>query len=263
MLIIDVSNGTERRYFIIPSDSLDDLPNISSIDLGRFATAAGSDATLSSALNNAVTVCFAAGVLITTIDGEVPVEKLCVGDLILTLDEGFQPLRWIGCQALTPTDLACKPELRPIRIRAGALGAGVPRRDLVVSPHHRIFARSKIARNMFGCHEVLVAAKDLLFLDGIEVDCGPGGVDYWHLLFDKHQLIYAEGAIAESLYAGPEALKAVGAMAMRRRFPIMREAPMLFRKAAGRLARPHLKGRDARHLALKHVQKNRAMVVEF
>lgn len=120
MLIIDVSNGTERRYFIIPSDSPGDLPNISSIDLGRFATAAGSDATLSAALNNAVTVCLTAGVPITTIDGEVPVEMLSVGDLALTLDEGFQPLRWIGCQALTPTDLAGRPDLRPVRIRAGA-----------------------------------------------------------------------------------------------------------------------------------------------
>lgn len=55
---------------------------------------------------------------------------------------------------------------------------GVPLRDLVVSPHHRILSRSKIARNMFGCHEVLVAAKDLLFLDGIDDDCGPGGVKY-------------------------------------------------------------------------------------
>ncbi|MDT9702188.1 Hint domain-containing protein, partial [Streptomyces sp. P17] len=105
-------------------------------------------------------------------------------DLAATLGDG------------TATDaaaLAANPHLRPVRIRAGALGAGVPARDLVVSPQHRVLLRSGIARRMFGASEVLVAAKQLLALDGVELASDLDSVTYVHFLFDRHQIVQSEG----------------------------------------------------------------------
>jgi len=66
---------------------------------------------------------------------------------------------------------------------------------------------------MFGQDEVLVAAKQLLGLDGIEVADDLNEVIYHHFLFDQHELVTANGLQCESLFTGPEALRAVGAVA--------------------------------------------------
>lgn len=153
--------------------------------------------------------CFAAGTMILTASGEVAIETLAVGDPVRTLDCGDQPIRWIGRRALSGADLAANPKLAPIRIRAGALGHGVPRTDLVVSPQHRILVRSRIAERVFGAAEVLIPARKLLPIDGVE-PCEAGqGVEYFHLLFDTHQIIHSNGAPTESLFTGPEALKSL------------------------------------------------------
>ncbi len=262
LLILSVSNGADVRYFLIPSDTLGDLPNITSITLGAYKTAAGSDATLDAFANNTVTICFTQGTLIKTITGEHPVETLAVGDLVLTMDNGFQPIRWIGSQRLTADDLALKPELRPVRITSGALGAGLPQRDLLVSRHHRILSRSQIARNMVGCPEVLVAAKDLVFLGGIGMANDIDQVIYWHFMFDTHQVVYAEGAPAESLFAGPEALKAVGPDALKEIFAIMPELSLRAERREADMARPELKGRRARQFAGRHAIKSRALLTK-
>src|SRR6056297_153923 len=154
-------------------------------------------------------VCFARGTLIATDRGEVPVEELTVSDRAITMDDGYQPVRWIGSRKLTGAELAASPKLRPIRIRQGALGQNLPVRDLVVSPQHRVLVRSTVTRRMFQTDEVLVPAKALVALHGVEVDDAPDGVEYWHILFDRHQVIYSDGAPTESLFTGPEALKAV------------------------------------------------------
>nr|AIA91314.1 CAZy families GT4 protein [uncultured Gluconobacter sp.] len=102
------------------------------------------------------------------------IEDLRVGDLVLTKDDGPQPLRWISSRHVSAEMLAAHPNMRPIRIRAGALGEGLPLRDLIVSPQHRMLVRSKVAERMFGEEEVLVAAKHLLELDGVDVARGYG-----------------------------------------------------------------------------------------
>ncbi len=154
--------------------------------------------------------CFAAGTLIETPDGPVAVERLQAGDMVLTLDNGPQPVGWVGARRLSPAELDAAPHLRPVRIAAGALAPGLPRRDLVVSPQHRMMLSSKIARRMFGSAQVLVAARKLLGHEGVAVlEDTPEGVEYFHILFDDHQIVYANGTPTESLHVGPEARKAL------------------------------------------------------
>lgn len=141
-----------------------------------------------------VVVCFARG---TSIGGEnctIAVQDLRTGDMVQTKDNGLRPVRWIGSVKLSSTKLNAAPNLRPIRISAGALGKAVPEVDLVVSPQHRVLVRSKIAQRMFDAEEVLVAAKHLQGLDGVEVAKDIHEVEYFHILFDDHEIVMSNGA---------------------------------------------------------------------
>lgn len=154
-------------------------------------------------------ICFTAGTLIETALGPRPVEFLKAGDLVLTADHGLQPIRWIGGRRLGLKELAANPKLRPVRIEAGALGSGLPERDLLVSRQHRVLIRSKIAVRMFDATEILIPAIKLTEVPGVFVDEDVDCAEYFHMLFDKHQIIYAEGTPAESLFTGPGALNAI------------------------------------------------------
>ena len=151
--------------------------------------------------------CFAAGTLIATLRGPVAVEAIRPGDRVLTRDRGFRPLRWAGRQAVSAARLAAAERLRPVRIAAGALGPGVPARDLLVSPQHRMLLAGPEIAARFGTPEVLVAAKHLVGRPGITVEVPAGGIAYHHLLFDAHEVVLADGAWAESLFTGPMAMK--------------------------------------------------------
>lgn len=158
-------------------------------------------------------VCFTRGVFIMTQNGACPVEDLSVGDQVLTLDNGLQTVRWIGRRKLGKKHLVLNPKLRPVRIAAGALGEGLPERDLLVSPQHRILARSRIAHRMFGVDEVLIPAKKLLPLEGVSIEQDVDSVEYFHILFDRHEIVFANGAPTESLFAGAEAMTSLSAEA--------------------------------------------------
>ena len=158
---------------------------------------------------NVNTICFAAGTLILAKKGEVAVEDLAIGDMVHTRDNGFRPIRWIGKATVDANTLAMNEKLRPIRIRAGALGPDLPLRDLVVSRQHRMLICSKIADRMFEASEVLIPAVKLLALDGVEIDTDCTEVAYFHVLLDAHQIVWANGAPSESLLPGPEALKSL------------------------------------------------------
>lgn len=139
--------------------------------------------------------CFTAGTLIETPGGPVPVERLQTGDLVLTLDDGAQPLRWTGMRAV-----AAQGAHAPVHIKANTFGT---HRPLVVSPQHRILVRDTAAELLFGEAEVLVAAKDLV--NGASVWRRQGGhVTYVHLLFDRHQIVFSEGLASESFLPGPQ-----------------------------------------------------------
>lgn len=152
-------------------------------------------------------VCFAAGTLIATETGDRPVEDLIAGDLLVTKSDNLQPLVLNMSRQLSKRDLKENPKLYPVRISAGALGKGLPSRDLLVSRQHRMLVSSKIATRMFGKPDVLVAAIKLTELPGIYIDESVTSVTYHHLLMEAHQVIFAENAPAESLLTGEEAMQ--------------------------------------------------------
>lgn len=202
-------------------------------------------------------VCFSRGTMIETDLGQVAVEDLQIGDLVRTADNGYQPVRWIGVNTLRAQDLKYMPNLKPIRISAGALGQGVPEQDLVVSPQHRMLVRSRIVERMFGAKEVPVAAKQLLSLEGVE-NCDDGeDVGYVHFLCDRHEVVYANGAPSETLFTGPQALRSVGSAARKEILTLFPELANVDCRALS--ARPLPSGRDARFLASRHVKNHRPL----
>lgn len=201
--------------------------------------------------------CFTRGTIIETDKGPRAIETLRAGDLVWTLDSGHQPIRWIGETRLDAQALTDAPQLRPIRIAAGALGNGAPARDLLVSPQHRILLKSRIALRMFGATEVLVAAKQLLSIDGIEqVDAD--AVDYVHFMCGAHHVVLSNGALTESMYAGAQALAALSPAArdeILELFPAIAEGAETMEPA-----RMMVPGSRARRLAQRH-SENRQMLV--
>ncbi|SIT00961.1 Hint domain-containing protein [Paracoccus saliphilus] len=202
--------------------------------------------------------CFTTGSLIETTSGPRPIETLCPGDLVVTRDHGPRSIAWIGHRHVDNRQLDLCLNLRPILLRAGALGPGLPERDLTVSPQHRILVNSRIARRMFDQDEILVAAKHLANLPGIEVLCPEDGVTYWHMLFDNHELVLSNGTWTESLFTGPQAMQSLGGAARR-------EILSLFPKLAQpgyrpRSARRLLNGREGRKLAKQHVRNGKPLV---
>jgi len=140
-------------------------------------------------------VSFSRGTQITTASGaQVPIEDLRVGDEVLTRDAGVQKIRWIGQSTVRAVG-----EFAPIRIRAGALNNT---NDLVLSPEHRLFIYQRSDALGAGRAEVLVRARHLVNGDTVVQEDG-GFIDYFQLLFDEHQIIYAEGIAAETLLVDP------------------------------------------------------------
>lgn len=194
--------------------------------------------------------CFTSGTLISTQHGLLDIAQLSVGDKVITMDRGYQPIRWIGKSKVKATG-----NLAPIKILTGTLGHGMPTRDLRVSPQHRILMRSRIARRMFNSAEVLIPAKKLLDLPGVSVDTSEEYVTYWHILFDRHEIVYSEGAATESFYTGKQAMKSVGQEA---REEIMELFPELKQAESPPVpARPIVRGMAQEILVARHKKNER------
>lgn len=131
--------------------------------------------------------CFFAGTRIATPKGQVAIELLKPGELVLTADGRTLPVSWLGVQTVS-TVFADKMRVLPIRIKAGALADNVPARDLLVSPDHAMFVDG-----------VLVHAGALVNGTSIVRETKvPQIFPYYHVELDEHALIVAEGAAAES-----------------------------------------------------------------
>ena len=154
--------------------------------------------------------CFTPGTRIATPRGERMVEELKVGDRVITRDNGLQEIRWIGARPLSGTELQRAPHLRPILIRAGALGNGLPEHDILVSPQHRLLLTSERAELYFNEREVLVAATHLTTMPGVEQISCPG-TTYIHFMCDHHEVVLSNGSWTESFQPGNQVLDGMGA----------------------------------------------------
>lgn len=156
-------------------------------------------------------ICFATGTRIATPQGPRRVETLRAGDLVLTRDDGPQPLDWVGARrGRVGIDMA------PIIFQPGTIGND----DLLcVSPNHRMLMRGWRAQLMFGEEEILVPAKALIDGDGVRQGA-PGVIGYFHLLTPTHQIVFAEGAEVETFLPGAEGLDGIGAADRERLFAV-------------------------------------------
>jgi hypothetical protein len=144
--------------------------------------------------------CFVRGTLIETGTGPQAIETLRVGDLVRTADHGLQPIRWIASR-----QVAGHGDMAPVTIAAGALGNY---RRLRVSPQHRMLLCHWRNEILFGQSEVLVAAKHLI--NGTTITQAPQAqVTYVHMVFDQHEIVFAEGIPSESLHLGAMALSSL------------------------------------------------------
>lgn len=177
--------------------------------------------------------CFVAGTRILTVEGQRPVEHLVPGDRIMTRDHGLQTLRWIGCRHVDASEVEEFASVRPVRIAKGALGNGMPDRDLLVSPEHRVMISGDKVAELMGDDEALIAAKYLVGRDGITVE-EVEEVIYYHLMFDDHELVLSEGTWTESFLPGLSAMNGLDVEALNELyaiFPELRVLPTPFKPA--------------------------------
>jgi len=131
--------------------------------------------------------CYRRGTRIQTAQGETLIEQLAIGDTVMTTTGHLMPIRWIGRRSYSGGFAARNIEVLPVLIRAGALADDLPRRDLWVSPEHAMYVDG-----------MLIAARDLVNGESIIQVEAVDEVTYFHLEFDTHAVIYAEGAPSES-----------------------------------------------------------------
>ncbi|KUP93925.1 Hint domain-containing protein [Tritonibacter horizontis] len=191
--------------------------------------------------------CFTPGTLIATPQGERRVEELQVGDRIITRDNGIQAIRWVGHRELDRADLAGAGHLQPVLIRQGALGNGLPERDMMVSPNHRVLVANDKTALYFEDREVLVAAKHLTGLKGVDA-VETSAVTYIHFMFDQHEVVLSDGAWTESFQPGDLTLRGLDNAQRNEIFELFPELKTDQGRAAYSAARRSLKKHEAKLL---------------
>lgn len=187
LILVEVEEMAVAGIFLLPLGTLEHRTGYRLVGLDR--------QTATTRFAEVACVSFTRGTHITLASGQqVRIESLNVGDRVLTRDDGPQPIRWIGRNTIRAVGA-----FAPVLIRKGALNN---ENDLVLSPDHRIFVYQRQDHLGAGRAEVLVKVRHLV--NGTSVVQLDGGfVDYFQLLFDDHQIIYAEGIAAESLLIDP------------------------------------------------------------
>ena len=159
--------------------------------------------------------CFTAGAMIKTADGETTVETLKIGDLVVTLETGLQPIIWIGT---TTVDFSTghADQHRPIEFKAGSLGPALPAAPLVVSPQHRF-----LMINSQGA-QVLAPALGLSERNHVRIKQGVKSVTYYHIVLAEHAIVFANGIPTETFYPGDASL---AGLPPRQRLGLMKHFP--------------------------------------
>jgi hypothetical protein len=176
----------DQTYLYRISDSLGATTMPTNVSFTTVLTAAA-DSNIRGVAFAPTPACYCHGTLIRTAVGDVAVEALAIGDQVITLDGRAEPIRWIGRRSYNGRSLAGRSHLLPVVFRAGSLGAGVPERDLRVSPMHAMYLEG-----------VLVPAWLLVNGTTIVRETDAARVDYVHVELAQHDVIWAEGAPAET-----------------------------------------------------------------
>ena len=139
-----------------------------------------------------IVICYRRGTLIQTALGERDVADLRIGDILPTRFGGLRRISWVGRQSFSPAELAGNRARMPVRILPGALGGGLPRRVLCVSPGHSMLLNGELVLARALVNGVTITQED----DG-------AGADYFLPEFETHDCLLAEGAWSESFADGP------------------------------------------------------------
>lgn len=195
IVVITLSNG--KRYFFLTNGTT------SAATMSAFPNGAHAIGNVSN--TGPILVCFLRGTLIDTPDGERPIEALQIGDLVLNVSGDAIPLRWVGSRTVSQIELLLYPNLRPVIIETGHFGPGLPHSTLCLSPQHRIAMTGWQVELFFGCDDVLVPAGQLpCAVSRPSPAAGP--IEYFHLLFDQHEIIWSNGLATESFQLGERGL---------------------------------------------------------
>lgn len=175
-------SGTAANFTIVDgTSSRDGTDTVQNVEFVKFA-----DGTFAAA-DLLPPACFLPGTLIRTANGEIAVDKLAIGDLVVTADGRALPVKFIGRQTVVPR-FADEMTARPICIKAGALGENLPGRDLYTSPGHAMVLGG-----------ILVIAGALVNGSSIRrMERVPERFTYFHVELDEHAVIFAEGAATET-----------------------------------------------------------------
>ena len=183
LVLVEVANDTVAAVYLLPLAQLVPKEDYRLVGIDRDTAAAR--------FAEVACVAFTRGTHITLASGEQRrIEDLSVGDRVLTRDDGPQEVRWIGASTVRAVG-----DFAPVLITEGTLHN---ENDLILSPDHRILIYQRNDALGAGRAELLIRVSDLV--NGTTVRREPGGfIEYFQLLFDRHQIIYAEGIAAESL----------------------------------------------------------------
>jgi len=141
--------------------------------------------------------CFTADCKIMTPDGPVAIKNLSVGDMVETRENGAQPVRWIGKNHLSGSELKLHPEMRPVNVTKDAFGKGYPECNLRLSSQSRVLITGWRAEVYFGQSETLIPVSELLNDGSVRVDFSAEDVVYYQLAIDQHDVILSEGLYCE------------------------------------------------------------------
>ncbi len=153
--------------------------------------------------------CFASGTIISTKDGDLPVEKLRVGDLVMTRDSGYQPIRRICGKRMTGRYLLDNPHLRPVLVQAGAFDTAMPNRDMMMTPNMRLPIEGQNTGFLGRDKEDRVAIKFMVNHDTIQ-QVDTIGTDYFLVLLDNHEVVAANGIWVECFNPNDTSLNHLG-----------------------------------------------------
>ena len=193
---------TPTAHQVTPGDTVATSFNVTAAE-GSASTSASTVVTAT-----AQAPCYLAGTRIMTDRGEVAVEQLAIGDRLVTLSGQELPIKWIGQRSYAGLLTVANTKVQPVLIRQGALAAGVPTRDLYVSPDHALYLR-----NVLIPAALLINGSTIVRAEGIDPVC------YFHVELEAHAVIFAEGAAAESFVDCDSRLMFQNAGAFAARYP--------------------------------------------